>query len=257
MQAAMIDSHCHLTYPQLASQLQAVLQRAAAAGVSRMITVGTSIDDARRAIALCRAHENIRCCVGIHPHHADEASDADIAALCDLLQEACVLAMGEMGLDYHYEFSSRARQKDVFAAQLQIARNARRPIVIHCREAFDDCFAILNGSEIPAVFHCFTGSGDEARRVLDAGYLIGLTGVVTFKKSDELRKLARRIPIDRLLLETDAPYLSPEPMRKQKVNEPALIIHTAAAIAQIKGISFQDVEQTTAQNTHRFFNWPQ
>ena len=137
-----------------------------------------------------------------------------------------------------------------------LAEQRQRPIVIHCREAFDDCFAIMKGFSRPAVFHCFTGSRPEAKRILDAGHLIGFTGVVTFKKSDELREVVKLVPMDRMLLETDAPYLAPEPLRRQRVNEPALIIHTAAAIAKIRQVPVEEIDRVTTANTQRFFGWP-
>lgn len=252
----MIDSHCHLTYEQLSSQLDAVLARAAGVGVSDMITIGTSVPDARRAVELSASHVNIRCAVGIHPHHAAEATAGDLIALAEIEKAPQVLALGEMGLDYHYDFSPRDRQKEVLESQLQLARDRNKPVVIHCREAIDDCFAILRGFELPAVFHCFTGSMSEAKRILDGGYWIGFTGVVTFKRSDELREIARMMPLDRMLLETDAPYLAPEPLRRQKVNEPALMIHTAAAIANIRGVSIEQIDEATTENARRLFRWP-
>lgn len=253
----MIDSHCHLTYDALSSQLAGVLERAAGAGVARMITIGTSVADARKAIALCRAHANVRCAVGIHPHHAGEAADGDLAALAELEREPEVLALGEMGLDYHYDFAPRDRQAKVFTAQLELARRTGRPIVIHCREATDDCLGILAGfAEVPAVFHCFTGSANEARRILDRGYLLGFTGVVTYKRSDELREVAGFVPADRFLVETDAPYLSPEPMRKQRTNEPSLVMHTARAVAAARQVDLAEVDRLTTENVRRFFRWP-
>src|SRR5688572_19745964 len=218
----MIDSHCHLTYEQLHGQLDAVLSRANAAGVSRIVTIGTSVADAEKAIALCRRHENVRCAVGIHPHHAGQATQEDLSALRRLEREPEVLALGEMGLDYHYDFAPRPAQHQVFRAQLGHAQEMRRPVVIHCREAVDDCLRIFDDfPDVPALFHCFTGTRDEARRILDRGYLIGFTGVLTYKKSDELREVARLIPADRMVVETDAPYLAPEPVRKLKNNEPS------------------------------------
>ncbi len=252
----MIDSHCHLTYAPLAAQIDAVLARAAAAGVTRMITIGTSAADAQLAVELSCAHPNIRCAVGIHPHHAADAAEQDLLAIEKTARRPEVLALGEMGLDYHYDFSPRPRQQEVFHRQLDIARCIGKPIVIHCREALDDCLAILKPFRgISADFHCFTGARDEARRILDAGHLIGLTGVVTFKRSDELCEIAAFIPDDRLLLETDAPYLAPEPMRRQKVNEPALIMHTASAIARLRGVSLQCLDELTSANAERFFAW--
>lgn len=253
----MIDSHCHLTYPQLASQFDGVLERARAAGVERMITIGTSVADAARAIALCRRHDHIRCAVGIHPHHSNEAAPGDIERLAEMEREPVVLALGEMGLDYHYDFSPRDVQRRIFEQQLELAAKAGRNVVIHSREAIDDTLAVLGElPAVPALFHCFTGTLAEARRILDRGFYIGITGVVTYKKSDELREVARMIPDDRLLVETDAPYLSPEPMRKQKVNEPALVMHTARFVADLRGVSSEQLDQITTANTAAFFKWP-
>lgn len=252
----MIDSHCHLTYEQLSSQLDAVLARAQAVGVTRMITIGTSVADSRLGVALCQAREQIRSVVGIHPHHAAEATAADLAALEELQRQPVVLALGEMGLDYHYDFSPRDRQREVFLGQLELARRYHRPLVIHCREAIDDCLAILKDyPDLPALFHCFTGHFDEARRILDAGFLLGFTGVLTFKRSDELREVARMAPADRIVLETDSPYLAPEPLRRQKVNEPALIVHTARVLAQVRGTSVEEIDRVTSENVARFFGW--
>ncbi|MFI5380361.1 MAG: TatD family hydrolase [Tepidisphaerales bacterium] len=252
----MIDSHTHLTYPQLFSRLPAVLNNARQAGVTGMITIGTDIADAEKAIALCRRFPHIRCAVGIHPHHSAEARDDHLARLAEVEADPAVLALGEMGLDYHYDFSPRDIQKRIFLAQLDLARQRNRPIVIHCREAVDDCLAILR--DFPAIradFHCFTGVKSEARRILDLGHMIGLTGVVTYKKSDELREIAAFIPDAQLLVETDAPYLAPEPVRKQKNNEPAFVMHTAAAIARIRGVTLQKLDEITTANVARFFGW--
>lgn len=252
----MIDSHCHLTYTPLASQLEGVLERAAAAGVKRMVTIGTSVADAAKAIELCRGHANIRCAIGIHPHHSAEATAEDLAALPELARQPEVLALGEMGLDYHYDFSPRPRQREIFLHQLELAVRRQRPVVFHCREAIDDCLGILRDyPSLRGVFHCFTGSSAEARRILDAGHLIGLTGVVTFKKSEELREIVRFIPADRLLLETDAPYLAPEPLRRQKVNEPSLLVHTARVIAKLKGVALGELDRQTTEATEGFFGW--
>ena len=252
----MIDSHCHLTYEPLAVQIEGVLERARGAGVEGMITIGTSLNDARLAVELCKQRPQVRCAIGIHPHHAAEARDGDVEELRELAKNPEVLALGEMGLDYHYDFSPRERQREIFLRQLELAREARRAIVIHCREAIEDCLKILKDfGQVPAVFHCFTGSREEARKILDRGYLLGFTGVVTFKKSEEVREVVREMPLDRMLLETDAPYLAPEPMRRRKVNEPALVVHTAAAIAKIKGTRVEEVGEVTAENAKKFFGW--
>jgi TatD DNase family protein len=250
----MIDSHCHLTDPRLFSQLDDVLARARAAGVTRIITIGTGPSDNRAAIELCRNHSNIHCAIGIHPNYCHEISFDALGDLRELQYDPSVLALGEMGLDYHYEFADRARQGEFFEAQLALAIDIGRPVVIHCRDAVDDCLAILHGfAPVPAVFHCFTGTPDEARRILDAGYVLGFTGAITFKKSDELRQAVRNTPKDRLLVETDAPYLSPEPMRKVKANEPAFVVHTAAVVAEQWGIDVAEVDRITTENVERFF----
>jgi TatD DNase family protein len=250
----MIDSHCHLTYKQLQDQLEGVLVRAARAGVTQMVTIGTTVPDARQTIALCKRLPQVRCAIGIHPHHSGQATSDDLAALGELEREEVVVALGEMGLDYHYDFSPKHRQKDVFVAQLTLARERRRPIVIHCREAIDDCLEILKDfPAIPAVFHCFTGTPDEARRIIDRGYYLGFTGVVTYKRSDELREVARFVPADRFLVETDAPYLSPDPLRKVRVNEPSFVVHTADAVAAARGVDRAEVDRLTTANCRRLF----
>jgi TatD DNase family protein len=252
----MVDSHCHLTDKRLYSQLDQVLARARAAGVDRMITIGTTAEDAHRAIQICRAHPQVRCAIGVHPNYCHEVEESEIERIRQMQSDPAVLALGEMGLDYHYNFADQARQRLFFSRQLSMARELNRPVVIHCREAVNDCLAVLaDFPTVPAVFHCFTGTVDEGTRILDRGYLLGFTGVVTFKTSDALRDLVRQAPTDRMLVETDAPYLSPEPMRKQKINEPSFVIHTAAAIAGVLGVQVAEVDRFTTENVRRFFRW--
>jgi len=252
----MIDTHCHLTDPRLESQLDDVLSRAQRAGVSHIITIGTALDDDRRCVQLCRGRDNVRCAVGVHPNHVAEVEFADLPQLRDIQSDPSVLALGEMGLDYHYGHKTKQKQAEYFEYQLDLATLVSKPVVIHCREATDDCLAIMrNHPGVRAVFHCFTGSLAEGKQVLDAGYLLGFTGVVTFKNSGELREVVKITPIDRLLVETDAPYLTPEPMRKQKVNEPALVMHTAAVVAQLKGMTVEELDTATTSNVSRFFGW--
>jgi TatD DNase family protein len=253
----MIDTHCHLTDPRLHSQLNDVLIRASAAGVSRMITIGTGLDDDRQCIDVCRGRDNIRCAIGVHPNYVKETDTARLWELRQLQSDPSVIALGEMGLDYHYGKDNREQQADVFHFQLQLAIEMNKPVVIHCREAADDCLAILrNYPTIRALFHCYTGTVADARRILDAGYFLGFTGVITFKNSGELRDVVKLTPSDRLVVETDAPYLAPEPHRKQKVNEPALVMHTATMVAQLKGMTLDEIDQLTTQNAARFFGWP-
>lgn len=252
----MIDSHCHLTDPRLGDQLADVLSRARAAGVARMVTIGTDVADAERCIQLCRRHENVRCAVGIHPNYTHEADLSDLPRLRELQSDSAVLALGEMGLDYHHKFSPRQRQLSFFEPQLQMATELGRPVVIHSREATDDTLAVMRQfPAVRAVFHCFTGTPDEARKILDAGYYLGFTGAATFKHADGVREAVALTPNDRMLVETDAPYLTPEPMRKQKTNEPALVVHVAATVARVKGMSVGEVDRLTTANVGRLFGW--
>jgi TatD DNase family protein len=253
----MIDTHCHLTDHRLLSQLDDVLQRAQTAGVTRMITIGTDLADDRAAIALCHGREKIlRCVVGIHPNYTQNAAVADVAQLVDLNQDPSVVALGEMGLDYFHKFADRAHQAKIFEAQMALALQVNKPVVIHSREAINDTLKIMaNFPTVRAVFHCFTGTAAEAEKILSSGYWISFTGPVTYKKNDVLRDVVKAMPIDRLMVETDAPYLSPEPLRSHKNNEPAFVMHTAAKIAEMKSISIDELDHITTANAERFFGW--
>lgn len=253
----MIDSHCHLTYEPLAGQLQDVLRRAGAAGVGGILTIGTTIDDSRAASTLAMTHDNVACAVGVHPSHAHEAP-ADVAtALADLVGEPGVVAVGETGIDLYHDTTHVDRQRLVFIEQMRLAQQVGKPIVIHSRNAVDECLAVMaDFPDVPAVFHCFTGTMSEADRVLDRGHYLGFTGPVTYKKSHELREIVRRVPADRLLVETDAPYLSPEPMRGKFPNEPAWVMHTAAAVAEVRGVAIEEIDRLTTANCRNLFGWP-
>jgi TatD DNase family protein len=253
----MIDTHCHLTDERLLTQLDAVLDRAKAVGVMRMVTIGTDLADDRAAIAVCRGRESLlRCVIGIHPNYTQDAKLEDVPVLRDLQTDSSVVALGEMGLDYFHKFADRTHQRQMFEAQMQMASELSRPVVIHSREAIDDTLAVMKGfAGVRAVFHCFTGSAAEAEKILAAGYWISFTGPVTYKKNDALRNVVKSMPMDRLMVETDAPYLSPEPMRSHKCNEPALVMHTAAKVAEIKGISLEELDRLTTENAERFFGW--
>jgi TatD DNase family protein len=252
----MIDSHCHLTDPRLHEQLDDVLSRASAVNVTRVIAIGTNISDAIAGIDVCRGRENVRCAIGIHPNYCQKADLADVDKLRELQRDPSVVALGEMGLDYFHNFADRNLQRRFFEAQLALAVELNRPIVIHSREAIADTLEVLKGAPgIRAVFHSFTGTLDEAMRIIEAGFLLGFTGPITFKKNDVLREAVKRTPHNRLLVETDAPYLTPEPMRKQKINEPAMVVHTAGIVAQQWGISIDETDQITTRNVERFFGW--
>jgi TatD DNase family protein len=252
----MIDTHCHLTDPRLLGQLDGVLARAVATGVKRMVSIGTHPADWLAVLDLVKNHSNIRCAIGVHPNYCHQAELSDVAQLRGLQNNPAVVALGEMGLDYHYDFAPKSRQTEFLGAQLQIAAEVDRPVVIHCREAVADCLAILgNFPKVQAVFHCFTGNAAEAGRIWDAGHLIGFTGVVTFRNGQALRDIAAAAPADRILVETDAPYLTPEPMRKQKVNEPAFVTHTAAVVAAARGVTLEEIDEIASRNAERFYRW--
>jgi TatD DNase family protein len=252
----MIDSHCHLTDPRLREQLPGVLARAKAANVTDIVTIGTDLADAGDAIVLCRSHPSVRCAIGIHPNYVKPGDLDAIPDLRTLQLDPAVLALGEMGLDYFHKFVPVELQRELFEAQLQLALEVGKPVVIHSREAIPDTLAIMKGfPDVPAVFHCFTGTLAQARMILDCGYLLGFTGPVTYKKNDELREVVRFTPNDRLLVETDGPYLSPEPVRSQKTNEPAFVAHTAAVVGQVKGLILPEIDRITTENTRRFYNW--
>jgi TatD DNase family protein len=252
----MVDTHCHLTDPRIYEQLQDVLSRAAAAGVSRMVTIGTHPSDWPGTLQVASEYSHIRCALGVHPNYCHESELADVEKLREMQTNPNVVALGEMGLDYHHKFAPRARQAEFFRAQLTLASDLDQHVVIHCREAVDDCLDILSQfAKVRAVFHCFTGTAEEARRIIQAGHLLGFTGVVTFKNNQTLREIAAETPADRILLETDAPYLTPEPMRKQKTNEPAMVVHTAAVVAAARGIDVSEIDRITTENANKFYRW--
>ncbi len=256
--SGLIDSHCHLTFDGLREQVPAVLARAAAAGVTACVTVATDLADAERALALSAAHPTVYVAAGIHPHEAGKLALGWDAALSDIVGRSDVYAVGETGLDYHYDFSDRADQQRVFRRQLEMATALDKPVVIHSREAQVDTLAIL--ADFPSlsrvVFHCFTGTVPEATELIDRGYWVSLTGVVTFKKSEAIREVAKCVPSDRLLVETDSPYLSPEPVRNVRPNEPAHLVHTAEVIARQRGVTLPAFAAMTSANARRFFRLP-
>ena len=255
----LIDTHCHLTFEPLDADVAAVLQRSRQVGVTGWITVGTSLEDSRKAVELAGQHENMYATVGIHPHDAKDASEAALDALRELARSDRVVAIGETGLDFHYNFSKQPDQKRVFAAHLEIARQLDLPVVIHSRNAFDETLEILDerGAGLQGVvFHCFGGTAEQASLLLERGYHISFTGVVTFKNADTARQAVQAVPLDRLMIETDCPYMSPEPVRKQKPNEPALMVHTAELLARLKGVSREQFEHSSTETAQRFFGLP-
>lgn len=255
---AFTDSHAHLDDARFDADLPAVLERARAAGVERILTIadGTSAEEISRAVKLAEAHSNIWAAVGLHPHEARHATDGLLAALEELARSPRVLAWGEIGLDYHYDHSPREAQREAFRRQLRAARALRLPVIIHCREAWEDCLAIL-GEELAAsglggILHCFSGDAGVARRALDWGFLISFAGNVTFPRAENLRAVAREIPLDHVLVETDCPYLAPQAVRGKR-NEPAFVVETAAALGRLLGMSGEEIGARTAENFLRLF----
>jgi len=255
----LIDTHCHLTFEPLAGDVAGVLERSRAAAVTGWITVGTSLDDSHAAIELAGLYDGMYATAGIHPHDAKSADAAALEELKRLGRSGKVVAVGETGLDFHYNFSKQPDQRRVFIAHLEIARELNLPVVIHSREAFDETMEILDshGRGLKGVvFHCFSGSVEEAKLVLKRGYYVSFTGVVTFKNAEKIREAARVVPLDRLMVETDCPYMSPEPVRSQKPNEPALMVHTARLLAELKGMELGDFARVTTQSAVTFFGLP-
>ena len=260
MNYKLIDTHAHLTFDPLFSDVEAVLERSASAGVTSWITVGTDPQHNTKAVALAKNFDNLYAAVGIHPHYAKNVTAQSIAELNKIAQNQNVVAIGETGLDFHYNFSLRTDQQRLFIEHLNIARSLNLPVIVHSREAFDETIDILqqHGKELrKVVFHCFSGTPEQAQIVLANGFYISFTGVVTFKNANIARDAAKLVPLDRLMIETDCPYMSPEPMRKQKINEPALMIHTAKCIADLKQIPLEDFAIAAAATSKAFFALPE
>jgi len=254
----MIDTHCHLTFPQLIDRVDEVIADAGAAGVGRMITIGTTPSDARRAAEIADRFPGVWFAAGVHPHYATEVDENDLADLPALWSHPRCVAFGEMGIDYHYDDPPRDVQHGLFRTQLEMVdrTGSNRPLVIHCRKAVDDTLAIIRESGIAGdrfVFHCFTEPPEECRKVLEIGAAISFTGIVTYKNAPEVRESARMVPDDRIMAETDAPYLSPEPHRKVRPNEPKLVTATAAYLAELRGMTVEAFEGLTDGNAKRVY----
>jgi len=251
----MIDTHCHLTYPQLADRVEQVISDARDAGVGRMITVGTTPDDVVAARRLAGRFANVWFSAGVHPHYANQVDDVDW--MTDVPGDRRCVAFGEMGLDYHYD-TPREPQHALFAAQLGAVKRSGilKPIIIHSRKATDDTLAMIADSQLDAsrfVFHCFTEPPEECQRVLDAGCMVSFTGIVTYKNAPEVRASAKLVPADRIMIETDAPYLSPEPHRKVRPNEPKFVAATAAFLAELRDTPPEVFVEQCDANAERFF----
>jgi len=256
----LIDSHCHLDEARFASDRDAVVERARAAGVTRMITIGASgpFDANRAAVALAQQYPGVWATVGVHPHAASSVSVAVIEQLAQLAGSPRVVAIGETGLDYYYDHSPRPLQQEAFRQHIALARRVHLPLSIHLRDAYTDALAILReerASEIGGVIHCFSGDRANARAFLDLDFDISFSGVITFKNADELRAVARTLPAERFMVETDAPFLAPVPHRGKR-NEPAYVVHTAAAIAAARAQPLSDAAALAVANAERRFRLP-
>lgn len=252
----LVDTHAHLTYEPLAGQLEQVLSRSRLVGVRRWITVGTSPEDNERAVELACRIEGLRAAVGYHPHYADAIGEAELEMLRRTAAHPRVAAVGETGLDYYYHHSQADHQRRIFRAQLEIAAELQKPAVIHIREAFEEAMSILEeyGGRLPkVVIHCYSGNPEQTAEVERRGYFVSFTGIITFKKAEETRRAAARFPLERVMIETDCPYLSPEPVRKIQPNEPALLIHTAAKLAEIYGLSLDQFARRVTATSMEFF----
>lgn len=255
---SLIDSHCHLDDNRFDSDRDAVIERALDAGVTTMMSIGTGDGppDLEVALRLADKYACVWATVGVHPHNAAKATDTTLAELEALLKHPRVLALGEIGLDYHYDFSPRDTQRALFRDQLDLARRAAKPVVIHTREAWDDTFAVLEEHwQGAGIMHCFSGGPVEARRALAMGFYISFAGVVTFPKAVELQAAAVEVPLDRLLIETDAPYLAPIPHRGRR-NEPSYVAHTASKLAELRGATVEEIETATMANFRRLMHCP-
>lgn len=253
----LIDHHCHLDFPQFADDLPGVIARAKSAGVEKMVTISTHIEKFDTIRAIADAHDEIYCSVGTHPHNADEEKDIPLERILDLTKHPKVVAIGEAGLDYYYQHSTAANQAAGFRRHIEAARQTGLPLEIHTRDADADTLEILTEEHkrgaFPAILHCFTGGRELALRAVDLGLYVSFSGVVSFKKSHDLRAIAAELPLERILVETDAPFLAPVPYRG-KTNEPAYVAHTAQAVADARAIPIEDLNAATTQNFFRLFS---
>jgi TatD DNase family protein len=257
MTAMLVDSHCHLDFPDFADELDAVVARARSAGVGRIVTISTRVARHAQVLAIAERFDDVFCSVGTHPHNAQEEPDVTAADLVARARHPKVVAIGEAGLDYHYDRSPRPVQYQGFLRHIAAARQTGLPLVIHTRDADADTAAILREEtrkdSFPAVLHCFTGSRDLAFTGIHLGLYVSFTGILTFKKSDELRAIAAELPADRILVETDAPYLAPGRFRGKRC-EPAHVVETAKVLGEVRSIPMEEVARQTTENFFRLFS---
>jgi len=253
----LVDSHCHLDFPDFGAELDAIVARAGAKDVGFMVTISTRVRRHAQVLAIAERFSNVYCSVGTHPHHAHEELDITAAELVRRTAPRKVVALGEAGLDFHYDYSPRDAQEQGFRTHIAAARETGLPLVIHAREADDDVARILEEETgkgaFPAVLHCFTGGRDLAMRAIALGLSISFTGILTFKNSADLRKIAAELPADRIMVETDAPYLAPGKFRGKR-NEPSYVVETAKVLAETRGVAFDELARQTTENFFRLFS---
>jgi TatD DNase family protein len=252
----LVDHHCHLDFSDFEGDREAFVRRAHEAGVGILVTISTWIRKYEIYRAISEAHEHVYCTVGTHPHRAHEELDIPVEEIVRLSEHPKCVGIGEAGLDYFYKKSPPEAQAAGFRKHIEAARRTGLPLEIHTRDADEDTIRILEDEmgkgEFKALLHCFTGGAELARRAVELGLYVSFSGVVTFKKSEALRAIAAELPLDRILVETDAPFLAPEP-RRGKLNEPALVVHTAAALAKVRGLPADDFADATTENFHRLY----
>jgi TatD DNase family protein len=252
-----VDSHCHLDFPGLVERVAEVVSRAREAGVTRLVTIATRRASWDAVIALCERFDGVFCALGVHPHNAGSEGLDDPAPLIAACRHPKVVAVGEAGLDYHYDFAPRDRQAVNFRTHIEAARRTGLPLVVHSREADADTAAILEeemaSGSFTGVLHCFSSGRGLAERAIAQGFYLGIGGILTFRRSDGLRQIIADMPLDRLLLETDAPYLAPEPYRG-RTNEPAYLVRTAEVLARVKGLPVSEIARLTSANFDRLFS---
>ena len=251
----LIDSHCHLDFPDFEGEVDALVERAHEAGVGCMVTICTRPRQAEAVIALAERHESVFCAIGLHPHHVAVEGMPDEGALVEFARHPKVVALGETGLDYHYDRSPRDLQQESFRRHIRASASAGVPFVVHSRNADTDTASILEeeaAGQVPGVMHCFSSGPGLADKALELGLYISFSGIVTFRNSHTLREIAAAVPLDRMLVETDAPFLAPVPMRGKR-NEPAYVVHTAAVAAELKGVSGEAFAAASTDNFFRLF----
>ena len=252
----LIDTHAHLDFPRFDKDRKEVIKRAIEGGVKNIINIGSSMTSSRNSVELSRRYDEIYSVVGIHPHNADNFNLNLSKKLNKLSQNNKVVAIGEIGLDFHYDNSPREKQKQAFRAQLRLAKNLDLPVVIHTRDADQETLEILkeeNAAELDGIMHSFASDKKMAKEILDLGFYIAFGGLITFKNLDDLRKVVKEVPINKILVETDSPYLTPDPYRGKR-NEPLYVKYVAEKIAEIKNLSLEEVAKKTTMNAKKVYN---